>query len=116
MADSGLRLYLAEGASDAVATEIWTQGYQYDRGWGEASLQQAVDFTDNHHDTRGGRVRCLVAPHCHWCTPTDVGLLARNGVSMVHCAATSSRRGYNRLGNIPATCPKICSRPYGSPS
>ena len=167
MADSGLRLYLCESASDAVATEIWTKGYQYDRGWGEASFQQAVDLIDNHHDTRNGRVRCLVAAHapdscspwildelrelarskglgrtvhlaqseqemaqvkemtggrtsaeyledhgwlgpdvlaahCHWCNPSDIGLLARRGITMVHCAASSSRRGYHRLADLPA--------------
>ena len=167
MADSGLRLYLAESASDAVATDIWTQGYRYDRGWGEASFQQAVDLVNGHHDTRNGRVRCLVAAHapdscsswmldqlnelarsrglgrtvhlaqsegeiaqvkemtggrtsaeyledhgwlgpdvlaahCHWCYPSDIDLLARRGISMAHCAASSSRRGYHRLADLPA--------------
>ena len=167
MADSGLRLYLCESASDAVATEIWTRGYRYDRGWGEASLQQATDLIDGHHDTRNGRVRCLVAAHapdscspwildelrelarsrglgrtvhlaqseqeveqvkamsggrtsaeylddhgwlgpdvlaahCHWCSPSDVDLLARSRINMVHCAASSSRRGYHRLADVPA--------------
>ena len=167
MADSGLRLYLCESVSDAVATEIWTQGYRYDRSWGEASLQQALDLIDGYHNTRGGRVRCLVAAHapdscsswilgelrelarsrglgrtvhlgqsvqevdqvkemtggrtsveylddngwlgpdvlaahCHWCNPVDIGLLAQRGISMAHCAASSSRRGYHRLADVPA--------------
>ena len=167
MADSGLRLYLCESASDAVATDILTQGYQYDRGWGEASFQQAVDLIDSHHNTRNGRVRCLVAAHatdscsswmldelkelarsrglgrtvhlaqseqemeqvkqmtggrtsaeyledhdwlgpdvlaahCHWCNASDINLLARRGVTIVHCAASSSRRGYHRLADLPA--------------
>ena len=167
MAESGLRLYLCESASDAVSTEIWTQGYRYDRGWGQASFQQAVDLIDGYHDTRGGRVRCLVsahapdscspwilgelnelassrglgrtvhlaqseqemaqvrevtggrtspeylddngwlgpdvlAAHCHWCNTSDIDLLAQKGVTMVHCAASSSRRGYHRLVHIPA--------------
>jgi 5-methylthioadenosine/S-adenosylhomocysteine deaminase len=167
MADSGLRLYLCESVSDAKATEIWAKGYQYDRSLGEASLQQAVDLIDRHHDTLGGRVRCLVsahapdscspwilnelrdlarsrglgrtvhlaqspqeveqvktmtqgrtsaqylddhgwlgpdvlAAHCHWCDSSDIDLLGRMGITTVHCAASSSRRGYHRLAKVPA--------------
>ena len=167
MADSGLRLYLCESASDAVATEVWTKGYRYDRGWGEAAIRQTTDLIDGHHDTRNGRVRCLVAAHasdscspwmldelrelarsrglgrtvhlaqseqevaqvkamtggrtpaeylddhgwlgedvlsahCHWCTPSDIDLLGRRHITTVHCAASSSRRGYHRLADVPA--------------
>ena len=167
MADSGLRLYLCESACDAVMTEVWTDGYRYDRGWGEVSLGQALDLIDGYHDTRNGRVRCLVAAHasdscspwmldelrelarsrgmgrtihlaqsereveqvktmtggrtpveylddhgwlgpgvlaahCHWCTGPDVDLLGRRGITAVHCAASSARRGYHRLADVPA--------------
>lgn len=167
MADSGLRLYLCESVSDAKVTEIWAKGYQYDRSLGEASLQQAVDLIDRHHDTLNGRVRCLVsahapdscspwildelrelarsrglgrtvhlaqspqeveqvkvmtrgrtsaqylddhgwldrdvlAAHCHWCDSSDIDMLGRKGVTAVHCAASSSRRGYHRLAKVPA--------------
>ena len=167
MADSGLRLYLCESASDAVATEVWTSGYQYDRSWGEATLQQTTDLIDGYHNTRNGRVQCLVAAHapdscsswmldelremassrglgrtihlaqseqevaqvkamtggrtsaeylddhgwlgpdvlsahCHWCNASDIDLLGRRSMTTVHCAASSSRRGYHRLANIPA--------------
>ena len=167
MADSGLRLYLCESVSDAKATEIWAKGYQYDRSLGEASLQQAVDLIERYHDTRNGRVRCLVAAHapdscspwildelrdlarshglgrtvhlaqspqeveqvktmtrgrtsaqylddhgwlgpdvlaahCHWCDSSDIDLLGRKGITVVHCAASSSRRGYHRLAKVPA--------------
>ena len=167
MADSGLRLYLCESVSDAKATEIWARGYQYERSLGEASLQQALDLIDRHHNTMNGRVRCLVsahapdscspwvldelsdlarsyglgrtvhlaqspqeveqvkimtqgrtsaqylddhgwlgpdvlAAHCHWCDSSDIDLLGRKGITVVHCAASSSRRGYHRLANVPA--------------
>ena len=167
MADSGLRLYLCESVSDAKVTEIWAKGYQYDRSLGEASLQQAVDLIDRHHDTLNGRLRCLVsahapdscspwildelrelarsrglgrtvhlaqspqeveqvkvmtrgrtsaqylddhgwldrdvlAAHCHWCDSSDIDMLGRKGVTAVHCAASSSRRGYHRLAKVPA--------------
>ena len=167
MADSGLRLYLCESASDAVATEVWTRGYRYDRSWGEAALRQTTDLIDGHHNTRNGRVQCLVAAHapdscspwmldelrelarsrglgrtvhlaqseqevaqvktmtggrtpaeylddhgwlgpdvlsahCHWCAASDIDLLGQRHITTVHCAASSSRRGYHRLANIPA--------------
>ena len=166
MADSGLRLHLAESAADAASAEIWSSGYRYDRGLGEAQLAQTVELIDGFHDTRGGHVRCMVAAHapdtcspwmlesladlarsrglrrtvhlaqstmeveqvgkvsggrtsveylsdhgwlgpdvlaahCHWCNDSDIGLLAETGTSMAHCAASSSRRGYHRLANMP---------------
>ena len=70
MVDSGLRLYLAESAGDAVAAEIHTSGYRYDRALGEAFLRRSEELIDSHHDTRGGRVQCLVAAHApDTCSP-----------------------------------------------
>ena len=37
----------------------------------------------------------------HWCSSSDVDLLARREINMVHCAASSSRRGYHRLADVP---------------
>ena len=166
MADSGLRLYLAESAADAVITEIRTGGYRYERSWGESYLQRTVDLIDGYHDTRNGRVQCLVAAHapdncspwmldelrelarsrglrrtvhlaqsqrevdqvkvisggrspagylldhdwlggdvlaahCTYCSDSDIGLLAETGTSMAHCPASSARRGFHRLANMP---------------
>lgn len=44
----------------------------------------------------------LTAAHWTFCTPEDVALLAARGVRMVHCPASSSRRGLHRapLGQI----------------
>ncbi len=166
MADTGLRLYLAESAADVVTTEVRTSGYRYDRALGEAFLQRTAELIEGYHDTRGGRVRCLVAAHapdncspwmldelrelsrakglgrtvhlaqssrevdqvghmtggktpaeyllehdwlgpdvlaahCSHCTPSDIGLLAETGTSMAHCPASTTRRGYHRLANMP---------------
>ena len=166
MADTGLRLYLAESAADAVLTEIRTSGYRYDRSWGEGFLQRTMDLIEGHHNTRNGRVHCLVAAHapdnctpwmlnelgelaqsrglrrtvhlaqsqgevrqvmkigrgrtpaeylldhhwlgrdvlvahCTYCTDSDIGLLAETGTSMAHCPASSARRGFHRLANMP---------------
>ena len=73
----------------------------------DTEMAQVKEMTDGrtsteYLDDHGWLGPDLLAAHCYWCTPTDVDLLARNGVSMAHCAATSSRRGYNRLGYIPA--------------
>ena len=40
MANTGLRLYLAESAADAVTTEIRTSGYRYDKSWGDAFFRE----------------------------------------------------------------------------
>ena len=166
MADSGLRLYLAESAADAVVTEIRTGGYRYDRSWGESYLRRTVELIEGFHDTRNGRVQCLVAAHapdncspwmldelrelarsrglrrtvhlaqsqrevdqvkvigggrtpaeylldhdwlgsdvlaahCTHCSDSDIGLLAETGTSMAHCPASSARRGFHRLANMP---------------
>jgi 5-methylthioadenosine/S-adenosylhomocysteine deaminase len=63
MADTGLRLYLSESAADAVTTEIRTSGYRYERTLGEAFLERTVNLIDTYHNTRDGRVQCMVAAH-----------------------------------------------------
>jgi len=166
MANTGLRLYLAESAADAVTTEIRTTGYRYDRSWGEAFLQRTLELIENNHDTNNNRVQCMVAAHatdncspwllrelndiaqskglrrtihlaqstqevdqvktmtggktpveyllendwlgrdvlaahCTYCTTSDIGLLSETQTSMAHCPASSSRRGYHSLANMP---------------
>ena len=63
MANTGLRLYLAESAADAVTTEIRTTGYRYDKSWGDAFLKRTLQLIDNHHSTKNNRVLCMVAAH-----------------------------------------------------
>ena len=166
MANTGLRLYLAESAADAVTTEIRTSGYRYDKSWGEAFLKRTLELIDNHHATNNNRVQCMVAAHatdncspwllrelndiahskglrrtihlaqseqevtqvksmaegktpveyllendwlgrdvlaahCTYCTTSDIGLLSETGTSMAHCPASSARRGYHALANMP---------------
>ena len=166
MAETGLRVYLAESAADAVTTEIRTKGYRYERSWGEAFLQRTMELIDTYHNTHNGRVQCMVAAHatdncsswildklrdiaedrkllrtihlaqsrqeveqvqsmtqgrtpaeylldhgwlgrdvlvahCTHCTPSDIGLLAETDTSMAHCPASSSRRGFHGLADMP---------------
>ncbi|MEE2701008.1 MAG: amidohydrolase family protein [Chloroflexota bacterium] len=166
MSDTGLRLYLAESAADAVTPEIRTSGYRYDRNWGEAFLERTFSLIEGFHNTQNGRVQCMVAAHatdncspwmldtlrelavsrglrrtihlaqsaqevqqvknltsgstpveylrdhgwlgddvlgahCTHCSDHDIGLLAETGTSMAHCPASSSRRGFHTLANMP---------------
>jgi 5-methylthioadenosine/S-adenosylhomocysteine deaminase len=166
MADTGLRVYLAESAADAVTTEIRTKGYRYERSWGEAFLQRTKELIETYHNTHNGRVQCMVAAHatdncsswmldelrdiaedrgllrtihlaqsrqeveqvqkmtqgrtsveylldhgwlgpdvlvahCTHCTSSDIGLLAETETSMAHCPASSSRRGFHSLADMP---------------
>ena len=166
MANTGLRLYLAESAADAVTTEIRTSGYRYDKSWGDAFLERTLQLIDNHHATKNNRVQCMVAAHatdicspwllrelndiahskglrrtihlaqssqevtqvksmaegktpveyllendwlgrdvlaahCSYCTTSDIGLLSETATSMAHCPASSARRGYHGLANMP---------------
>ncbi|HVO88205.1 MAG TPA: amidohydrolase family protein [Casimicrobiaceae bacterium] len=48
-------------------------------------------------DSQGWLAPDLVGAHWTFCTPSDIDLLARRGVQMVHCPANSSRRGPHRV-------------------
>jgi 5-methylthioadenosine/S-adenosylhomocysteine deaminase len=63
MGETGMRLFLSENVADAVTLKIRSGVYEYDRAWGEQSLERAVRLIESHHHTFNGRLQCQVAAH-----------------------------------------------------
>ena len=63
MVESGLRLYLAENAADALTLKIRHGIYEYDRGFGQEFLDRAVDLIEKFHGAADGRVQCQISAH-----------------------------------------------------
>ena len=63
MAETGLRLFLSENVADALTLKIRSGVYEYDRAWGEQSLDRTVQLVEKHHNSYNGRVQCQVAAH-----------------------------------------------------
>lgn len=66
---SGLRLVLAQSASDVVADAVATSA-MFSPARGDASLQRVVDLVDKWHGAERGRITCGVAAHApEACSP-----------------------------------------------
>jgi 5-methylthioadenosine/S-adenosylhomocysteine deaminase len=63
MAETGLRLFLSENVADALTLKIRSGIYEYDRAWGEQSLERTVRLVEKHHNTYNGRLQCQIAAH-----------------------------------------------------
>jgi 5-methylthioadenosine/S-adenosylhomocysteine deaminase len=63
MAETGLRLFLSENVADALTLKIRSGVYEYDRAWGEQSLERTVRLVEKHHNTFNGRLQCQIAAH-----------------------------------------------------
>ncbi len=63
MAETGLRLFLSENVADALTLKIRSGVYEYDRAWGEQSLERTVQLLEKHHNSYNGRVQCQIAAH-----------------------------------------------------
>jgi 5-methylthioadenosine/S-adenosylhomocysteine deaminase len=63
MAETGLRLFLSENVADALTLKIRSGIYEYDRAWGEQSLERTVQLIEKHHNTFNGRLQCQIAAH-----------------------------------------------------
>jgi 5-methylthioadenosine/S-adenosylhomocysteine deaminase len=63
MAETGLRLFLSENVADALTLKIRSGVYEYDRAWGEQSLERTVRVVEKHHNTYDGRLQCQIAAH-----------------------------------------------------
>jgi len=63
MAETGLRLFLSENVADALTLKIRSGVYEYDRAWGEQSLERTVRLVEKHHNTYDGRLQCQIAAH-----------------------------------------------------
>jgi cytosine/adenosine deaminase-related metal-dependent hydrolase len=66
---SGLRLVLAQSASDVVADALAASA-MFSPARADASLQRVVDLVDTWHGAEGGRITCCVAAHApEACSP-----------------------------------------------
>ncbi|RPJ37471.1 MAG: hypothetical protein EHM27_13105 [Deltaproteobacteria bacterium] len=63
MAETGLRFFLSENAADALTLKIRSGIYEYERAWGEQSLERTVRLVEKHHNTYNGRLQCQIAAH-----------------------------------------------------
>ncbi len=63
MAETGLRLFLSENVADALTLKIRSGVYEYNRAWGEQSLERTVQLVEKHHNSYNGRVQCQIAAH-----------------------------------------------------
>jgi 5-methylthioadenosine/S-adenosylhomocysteine deaminase len=76
MADSGVRLYLCESASDALTLEVGKGKYRFDREWGDTFLKRSRDLIERFHGAEDDRVRVIVAAHApDNCSPWMLGEL-----------------------------------------
>ncbi len=63
LVDSGLRLWLAENAADALIRKIRYGVYEHDRSFGREFLDRSTSLIERFHGRGDGRVRCQVAAH-----------------------------------------------------
>lgn len=63
MADSGLRLWLAESCADAVTTEVGKGTYRFDRDFGQTFLDRTEALIERFHGSENDRVRVMAAAH-----------------------------------------------------
>ncbi len=70
LADTGLRLALAENISDANPTRLREGGYEFEAARREEGLQRSADLVARWHNFDAGRVACFLAPHApETCSP-----------------------------------------------
>ena len=70
LADTGLRLVLAENFNDVNPTLMREGSFEFEPGRREEGLQRSADLVDNWHNHDDGRVTCFLAPHApESCSP-----------------------------------------------
>ena len=63
MMSTGMRLYLAENAADALTLEIRKGRYTYDRAWGQTFLDRTMALIEGYHGAADGRVKVQISAH-----------------------------------------------------
>ena len=70
LADTGLRLFLAENFNDADDEALGRGRFEFSESKLDAGLQRSEDLISRWHGAENGRVRCFVAPHApELCSP-----------------------------------------------
>ena len=71
LADTGLRLFLAENFNDIDDEQFSVGRYEFSESKLDSGLQRSTDLISDWHGRYSGRVRCFVAPHApELCSPT----------------------------------------------
>ena len=63
MSETGLRAFVGGRVHDADPAALARGEWRYDRGIGEATLQENLDLVARWDGHDAGRIRCFVAPH-----------------------------------------------------
>ena len=70
LADTGLRLFLAENFNDIDDEQFRVGRYEFSEAKLESGLQRSADLISEWHGRYDGRVRCFVSPHApELCSP-----------------------------------------------
>lgn len=70
LADTGLRLFLAENFNDADDEALRRGRFEFSESKLDAGLERSADLISGWHGAENGRVRCFVAPHApELCSP-----------------------------------------------
>ena len=70
LAETGLRLVLAENMNDVDEAQAREGIYRFDEARADAGLQRSADLVESWHGREQGRVNCFLAPHApESCSP-----------------------------------------------
>ena len=70
LADTGLRLVLAENINDVDEPRMRDGEFRFDESRADAGLQRSANLAEAWHGQRDGRVSCFIAPHApETCSP-----------------------------------------------
>ena len=95
LADTGLRLFLAENFNDIDDEQLRLGRYEFSESKLDAGLRRSADLISAWHGRHDGRVRCFVSPHApELCSPEllrrAVELVERHGLRYtIHLSQSS---------------------------
>ena len=70
LADTGMRLVLADNFNDVNPARIREGAFEFDAGRREEGLQRSADLVERWHGRNDGQVTCFLAPHApELCSP-----------------------------------------------
>ena len=108
LADTGMRLVLADNFNDVNPARIREGAFEFDAGRREEGLQRSADLVERWHGRNDGQVTCFLAPHApELCSPEllravramaearDIGYTIHLSQSRLEVEAVMRTRGVN---------------------
>ena len=108
LADTGMRLVLADNFNDVNPARIREGAFEFDAGRREEGLKRSADLVEGWHGRNDGRVTCFLAPHApELCSPEllravramaearDIGYTIHLSQSRLEVEAVMRTRGVN---------------------